>query len=61
MPKADAKAPWEKAAPKNAGHAELSRLQKASAKHAAEKAGRSYPNLVDNMRAAKQKKKLRKP
>lgn len=35
----------------------LSPKQKASAKAAAKAAGRPYPNLVDNMRAAKKKKK----
>jgi hypothetical protein len=33
----------------------LSSGQKASAKAMAKKAGRSYPNLVDNMRAATKK------
>lgn len=33
----------------------LTSSQKASAKAAAKKAGRSYPNLVDNMRAARKK------
>jgi hypothetical protein len=45
---------WEKPRPKSAGKPEkLSSAQKASAKAAAKKAGRPYPNLVDNMRAAK--------
>lgn len=35
----------------------LSPKQKASAKAMAKAAGRPYPNLVDNMRAAKKKKK----
>jgi len=34
----------------------LTSAQKSSAKAAAAKAGRPYPNLVDNMRAAKKKK-----
>jgi hypothetical protein len=34
----------------------LTASQKSSAKAAAAKAGRAYPNLVDNMRAAKKKK-----
>lgn len=33
----------------------LSPAQKASAKAAAQRAGRPYPNLVDNMRAARKK------
>jgi hypothetical protein len=45
---------WEKPRPKSAGKPEkLSPAQKASAKAAAKKAGRPYPNLVDNIRAAK--------
>jgi hypothetical protein len=35
----------------------LSKSQKASAKASAKAAGRPYPNLVDNMRAAKKKGK----
>lgn len=35
----------------------LSKDQKASAKARAKAAGRPYPNLVDNMAAAKKKKK----
>jgi len=47
---------WEKARPKSLGKSKkLSPAQKASAKAAAKKAGRPYPNLVDNMRAAKGK------
>lgn len=34
----------------------LTPSQKASAKASAKKAGRPYPNLVDNMRAASKKK-----
>lgn len=57
MPKAKKKEPWDKPAPKNAKNKKLSSSQKSSAKRAAKKAGRPYPNLVDNMRAAKKKKK----
>ena len=47
---------WEKARPKSLGKPKkLTPTQKASAKAAAKKAGRPYPNLVDNMRAAKGK------
>lgn len=49
--------PWKKAAPKKAHHTKLSPGQKAAAKRSAEKAGRPYPNLVDNMKAARMKKK----
>ena len=56
MPKAPAKAPWKKAAPKSAPHRKLSGSQKAWARRSAKKAGRPYPNLVDNMKAVKKKK-----
>ncbi len=45
---------WEKPRPKSLGKSKkLTPAQKASAKAAAKKAGRKYPNLIDNMRAAK--------
>ena len=46
--------PWKKSNPKKkAGSSRrLSPAQKAAAKKAARKAGRAYPNLVDNMRVA---------
>lgn len=45
---------WDKPRPKSLGKPKkLSPAKKASAKAAAKKAGRPYPNLVDNMRAAK--------
>jgi len=48
---------WEKPRPKDLGKSKpLSPAKKASAKAAAKAAGRPYPNLVDNMRAAKKKK-----
>ena len=48
------KAVWNKPRPKGLGTPKpLSPAAKASAKAAAKKAGRPYPNLVDNMRAAK--------
>lgn len=48
---------WDKPRPKSAGKPkELTSSQKASAKSAAKAAGRPYPNLVDNMRAARKKK-----
>lgn len=43
---------WEKPNPK-AKSTPLKPAQKAAAKAAAKRAGRPYPNLVDNMRAAK--------
>ena len=47
---------WDKPRPKGLGTSKvLSPSKKASAKAAAKKAGRKYPNLVDNMRAARSK------
>lgn len=43
---------WDKPNPAKK-HTKLSPSQKSSAKVAAAKAGRPYPNLVDNMRAAR--------
>jgi hypothetical protein len=60
---ASRKPPWDKKNPKaSAGKAskKLSPAKKASAKRAAAKAGRPYPNLVDNMKAAKAKKARKK-
>jgi hypothetical protein len=49
-----AKPIWDKTRPKSLGKPKaLTPAKKASAKAAAKKAGRPYPNLVDNMRAAK--------
>lgn len=48
---------WDKARPKGLGKPKkMSSAKKASAKAMAKAAGRPYPNLVDNMRAAKGKK-----
>ena len=45
---------WDKERPKDLGEPKrLTPAQKSAAKQAAAKAGRPYPNLVDNMRAAK--------
>ena len=47
---------WDKPRPKGLGKPKaLTPAQKAKAKAAAKKAGRPYPNLVDNMRAARNK------
>ena len=55
---ADSKAPWEQENPKaDAKHTKLSPQAKASAKSRAKKAGRPYPNLIDNMSAAAGSKK----
>ena len=47
--------PWNKKKPKGRKPTKLTAAKKASAKAAAKKAGRRYPNLIDNMRAAKKK------
>lgn len=47
---------WNKPRPKDLGKSKsLTPEQKAKAKAAAKKAGRKYPNLVDNMNAAKRR------
>lgn len=47
---------WSKPRPKGLGESKpLSPSQKSSAKATAKAAGRPYPNLIDNMRAAKKK------
>lgn len=47
---------WDKARPKSIDKPEkLTPAQKSSAKKMAKAAGRPYPNLVDNMRAARKK------
>ena len=47
---------WDKARPKGLGKPKaLSPAKKAKAKAAAKAAGRPYPNLVDNIRAARSK------
>ena len=52
----NSKKPWDKPNPKKKS-SKLTDSQKASAKASAAKAGRPYPNLVDNMNAAKKKGK----
>lgn len=50
----NAKPVWDKARPKDLGASKpLTSAQKSSAKESAAKAGRPYPNLVDNMKAAR--------
>ena len=51
------KAVWDKKRPKGLGKPKgLTPAQKRSAQRAAAKAGRPYPNLIDNMRAARAKR-----
>ncbi|TDV25503.1 hypothetical protein [Stenotrophomonas sp. CC22-02] len=45
--------PWKKPNPKGQTSQPLSDAQKAAARQRAEENGRRYPNLVDNMWAAK--------
>jgi hypothetical protein len=53
----DKKEVWDKPRPKDLGKSkELSGSEKRSAMRRAQKAGRPYPNLIDNMAAAKEKK-----
>lgn len=48
---------WAKSRPKDLGKPKaLSPSAKASAKKMAESAGRPYPNMVDNIRAARKSK-----
>ena len=47
---------WDKKNPKKTSE-KLSKKRKAAAKAKAKAAGRPYPNLVDNMNAAKKNKK----
>ena len=47
---------WEKARPKSLGAPKkLSPAKKAAAKASAKAAGRPYPNLIENMKAARKK------
>jgi len=48
---------WEKDAPKDAKERNMSRQQVKEAKARARSAGRSYPNLVDNVTALRAGKK----
>ena len=48
--------PWKRPKPKSSAKTALTPKYKAKAKAAAKKAGRRYPNLVDNMAAARQQK-----
>ena len=48
--------PWKQPKPKTASKTKLSPKYKKRAKAAAARAGRRYPNLVDNMRAAREQR-----
>lgn len=55
-----AKEPWKKAAPKTSRHTKLTSQSRKNAKTTARRAGRKYPNLVDNMNAAKKQRSRKK-
>ncbi|OSJ33930.1 hypothetical protein BSZ19_13875 [Bradyrhizobium japonicum] len=58
-----ARPPWKKPNPRRRTATKSKRLspsEKASAKRSAKRAGRPYPNLVDNMRVAGRKKSATK-
>jgi hypothetical protein len=55
--KSSKKAPWNKPAPKKSRHIKLTSNSRANAKASAKRAGRKYPNLVDNMKAARQQRR----
>jgi hypothetical protein len=48
--------PWKQPKPKTASKTKLAPKYKMRAKAAAARAGRRYPNLVDNMRAAREQR-----
>ena len=50
-------APWKRPAPKRKRTKHLTETQKDEAKRRASKAGRHYPNLVDNMAVASKSKR----
>jgi hypothetical protein len=52
--------PWKKPAPKKSSHTTLTPASKAKAKRAARDAGRKYPNVIDNMNAAKKQRASKK-
>jgi hypothetical protein len=63
MGESSRRAPWKRQNPrKKAGKqsTKLTPAQKARAQHRARRAGRRYPNLVDNMRVAAQAKRSKK-
>jgi hypothetical protein len=52
--------PWRKPAPAKSRHTKLTVKSKTKAKAKAKRAGRKYPNLVDNMNAAKKQRRTKK-
>lgn len=53
------KPPWTRPKPKGSSHTTLTEASKKKAAARAKRAGRTYPNLVDNMRAAAEQKRSR--
>ncbi len=56
MKKAARKPPWKKPPPETGKPIRLSEDDKAAARARAARAGRRYPNLIDNMWAVKRRK-----
>src|SRR5689334_21802837 len=56
----DGKPPWKRKRPTASRKTHLTSASRAKAKGRARKAGRSYPNLVDNMRAAAEQRSRKK-
>ena len=54
-------APWKRPAPKRKRATHLTEPQKQEARKRASKAGRHYPNLVDNMAVASKAKRGKSP
>lgn len=57
MQKKTTKPVWKKPAPKGKAGTTLTEAQKQEARTRAAKAGRPYPNLIDNMAVAREAKK----
>lgn len=58
--KSSKKAIWKRDNPRKK-HKKLSSAEKAKAKRLAKKAGRPYPNMIDNARVARKKNSKKKP
>ena len=60
MAKKSSDGPWKRKRPEGARKTTLTAASKAKAKGRARAAGRKYPNLVDNMRAAAEQRSRKK-
>jgi hypothetical protein len=56
MTRTQPKPPWKRRNPVSHSHTKLSAADKARARARAAKAGRRYPNLIDNMYVAQKKR-----